>query len=218
MNTATETKVLGYARVSTNGQSLENQIDALTKAGATEIFEEKTSGARNARSVVFRSLFDRARQLRADGYEVKVVVVKLDRFSRSLSDLLAAVKELGELGVSFHSLDSSLTYDAHSPSSKLMLAVFGALAEFERELIVSRTTEGRIAAQAKGVRVGRKPVLTATQVEKIREEFQTGLYSKGQLASRAGVSVSTIHRVLGLYSEAAYLTRDAHEKSQQKRR
>ncbi|WP_243224566.1 recombinase family protein [Microbacterium sp. CIAB417] len=208
---------LGYARVSTTGQNTDNQVQRLKDAGCSEVFEETMSGTRNARSPKFRSLFDRVRQLREEGEEVVVVVTKIDRLSRSLKDFIESVMELAELGASFRALDNSLNYEPNDAASKLMLHIFGALAEFERELIVSRTTEGKRAAMERGVKFGAPPKLTAKDVERVKELWATGLYSPKQIGDMVkGVSRSTIHRVLGLYNAAPYIDRDEWARSQKK--
>jgi len=210
------TIVLGYARVSTIGQNTDNQVERLRGAGCVEVFQETMSGTRNAHSAVFRSLFDRVAQLRDEGHEVEVLVTKLDRFSRTTRDLINSVMELAELGASFRALDNSLRYDKNDPTSKLMFHMFSALAEFERELIVSRTSEGAKAAKERGVVFGRPPVLTDEAVRRIREQFDTGLYTPNQLARREGVSRSTIHRVLGLYGAKPYMTAEEREDANRK--
>lgn len=208
---------LGYARVSTAGQTTDNQVQSLKEAGCAEVFEETVSGSRNTRSATFRGLFDRVSQLREQGEEVEVVVTKLDRFSRSLRDLIDAVMELAELGASFRTLDNSLSYEVSNPASKFMFQVFGALAEFERELIRTRTTEGKKAAIERGVLFGAPPKLTAKDVERVKELYATGLYSPKQIGDRVnGVSRSTIHRVLGLYGATPYINRDEWANSQRK--
>ena len=196
---------LGYARVSTLGQHTDNQVALLKEAGASEVFEETVSGSKNAHSVVFRNLFDRVKELREEGHEVEVIVTKLDRFSRSLMDLLKAVTELADLGASFRTLDNSLSYEPGNPSSKLMLQIFGAMAEFERSLIVARTSEGRVAAQERGVKFGPKPKLTREDVARIKADHASGRYSIQEVAKRNKTSRSTALRVLELYGTGPYM-------------
>lgn len=207
---------LGYARVSTTGQNTDNQVERLKEVGCSEIFQETMSGTRNARSSTFRSLFDRVKQLREAGEDVEVDVTKLDRFSRSLKDLIDGVMELAELGASFRALDNSLSYEPNNPASKLMLHVFGALAEFERELILSRTSEGTKAAKERGVKFGAPPKLKQADVDRIKELHATGIYTTNQIARREGVSRSTIHRVLGLYGAKPYVTREERDAANRK--
>ena len=209
-----ETTYLGYARVSTVQQDTENQIKRLTDAGCTEIFEETISGSRNARSERFRSLFDRVAELREEGKPVTVITTKLDRFSRSTLDFLTAITELAELGASYRALDGGLSYTHGDPSSKLILTIFAAIAEFERELIRSRTAEGRAARVAKGFRLGSKPKLNAAQVARIESDYATGRYTPHQLGKLYGVHRSTILRVLGIYGyDKPYVSLEEWERS-----
>lgn len=203
--------VLGYARVSTAGQRTDNQVELLEAAGATEVFAEKVSGSRNAHSSTYRDLFDRVRELTDEGYRVTVVVTKLDRFSRSLTDLLHGVQELADLGATFLTLDNSLNYDPDSPASKFQLQVFGALAEFERALINSRTAEGRKAAREKGVKFGHPPKLKQKDVDSIKADHESCRWTPAQIANRNSTSRSTVLRVLGLYGAGPYQTREEWE-------
>ncbi|MGO4488268.1 recombinase family protein [Microbacterium sp. 2RAF4] len=203
---------LGYARVSTANQKTELQMEKLKQARCIEIFEDPaTSGAGNRTAPGFVALMKRAEELRAEGHEVEVCVSKLDRFSRSLEDLLISVKELGELGVSFRAIDEAFVYDANSAMSKLFLGLLGLLAEFERSLIRSRMDEGLAAKKAKGLKVGKKPKLTKVAVETIRAAYATGA-TPDQLAKDWKVSKSLVGRVLGIYpSLPPYITLDEWE-------
>ncbi|PPF51977.1 recombinase family protein [Rathayibacter rathayi] len=202
---------LGYARVSTAKQKTGNQLDSLQAAGCSEIFEDKgVSGAKNRHSDEMAALFARVRELRDQGEEVEVCVVKLDRFSRSLSDLLQGVGELGALGASFRALDG-FVYDATSPMSRFQLQMLGALAEFERSLIRSRMDEGREAKVEKGLKLGRKPKLTQAAVDAIRLGHSLGK-SPDELAKEWHVSKALVGRVLGIYpSLSPYFSLDEWE-------
>lgn len=204
---------LGYARVSTHNQRTDNQEAVLREAGCSEVFsDEAVSGSKNHRSPKYRALMDRARELRAQGEEVVVVVSKLDRFSRSMKALLEGVEELGEMGASFEALDGGFKYEANSPFSTLMLHILGALAEFERSLIVSRMAEGMEAKVAKGLRRGPKPKLTQAQVDAIRQAWATGTKTDAELAKDWKVGRTTIQRVLGIRGfEESYTTLDQWE-------
>jgi DNA invertase Pin-like site-specific DNA recombinase len=147
--------IVGYARVSTDGQSLEAQHAALIAAGANKVFAEKMSG-----TVTDRRALAKAVAALADGDVL--LVTKLDRLARSTRDLLNTLATIGETGASFRSLGDPWA-DTTTPHGRLMLTVLGGLAEFERHLILSRTDEGRIRAKARGVRFGRKPKLTKHQ-------------------------------------------------------
>src|SRR6516164_5507099 len=129
---------IGYARVSTDGQTLHAQTEALHACGCARIFEEKISGARSDRPQL-------AKALAALGAGDTLVVCKLDRLARSTRDLLNTLATISERGASFKSLSDSWA-DTTTPHGRLMVTVLGGLAEFERHLILSRTAEGRTRA------------------------------------------------------------------------
>jgi DNA invertase Pin-like site-specific DNA recombinase len=145
----------GYARVSTDGQSVQAQTETLHGAGCARIFAEKISGAYSDRPQL-------AKALAALAVGDCLVVCKLDRLARSTRDLLNTLDAIGRAGATFRSLGESWA-DTTTPPGKLMLTVLGGLAEYERHLILTRTAEGRTRAQANGVRFGRKPSLTPYQ-------------------------------------------------------
>ena len=147
--------LLGYARVSTDGQSLTAQIAELKAAGCTEIFQEKVSGAKSDRKQLGR-LIGRL----GDGDVL--VVTRLDRLARSTRDLLNVLGAVADNGAGFKSL-RDVWADTTSAHGRLMLTILGGLAEFERELIRTRTGEGRQRAKARGVVMGRRPKLTVHQ-------------------------------------------------------
>lgn len=208
---------LGYARVSTSNQSTENQENQLSEAGCSEIFVDRAvSGSKNHESSEYAALFARVKELREEGNDVVVCVVKLDRFSRSLKDLLEGVEELGKLGASFAALSDNFTYDANSPMSKLILSMLGSLAEFERSLITSRMNEGMEAKVAKGLIRGQKPKLRSSAVKAIRAAYAAGGTTPGKLAKEWGASRSTIIRVLELPGfTKPYVTLDEWEKAKE---
>ena len=146
----------GYARVSTDDQDFRLQRAALTETGCRRIFEEKVSGARRDRPELAR-LLD---QIRADDV---VVVTRLDRLARSTRDLLDVAEKLNEVGAGLRSIGEPWA-DTTSPAGRMVLTVFAGIAEFERALIHQRTSTGRVAAKARGVRFGRPPKLTAEQI------------------------------------------------------
>lgn len=147
--------LVGYARVSTDGQSLTAQVAELKAAGCAEVFQEKVSGAKSDRAQLSRLM------KRMDAGDV-LVVTRLDRLARSTRDLLNILASIADNGAGFRSLRDTWA-DTTTPHGRLMLTVLGGLAEFERELIRSRTGEGRERAKAKGVVFGRKPKLTHHQ-------------------------------------------------------
>jgi DNA invertase Pin-like site-specific DNA recombinase len=147
--------VYGYARVSTTGQSLEVQLAELKAAGATKIFQEKITGKNRDRAQLERVL-----DTLGDGDVL--IVTRLDRLARSSRDLLNIIKQLTDAGATFRSLKDAWA-DTTTAHGRLILTVLGGLAEFERELILERTGEGRERAMAQGVVFGRKPKLTYHQ-------------------------------------------------------
>jgi DNA invertase Pin-like site-specific DNA recombinase len=137
--------IVGYARVSTDGQSLEAQHAALTQAGATQVFAEKVSGAVTDRKQL-------AKAIATLGQGDVLLVTRLDRLARSTRDLLNVLDAVAKAGAGFRSLSDQWA-DTTTPHGKLMITILGGLAEFER--ILARTSEGRTRAKARGVRFGR---------------------------------------------------------------
>jgi DNA invertase Pin-like site-specific DNA recombinase len=147
--------IVGYARVSTDGQTLDAQQAALAAAGAEKVFAEKVSGAVTDRKAL-------ARAIAALGPGDVLLVTRLDRLARSTRDLLNVLDAVAKAGAGFRSLADAWA-DTTTAHGRLMLTVLGGLAEFERELIAARTAEGRKRAQARGVKFGRKLKLTQHQ-------------------------------------------------------
>lgn len=145
--------LIGYARVSTDDQDLRLQRAALKEAGCRRTYEEKVSGTKRDRPELVRMLD----QLRDKDV---VVVTRLDRLARSTKDLLEIAEKLNEVEAGLRSLAEPWA-DTTSPAGRMVLTVFAGIAEFERALIHHRTSSGRIAAKARGVRFGRPPKLTA---------------------------------------------------------
>ena len=145
----------GYARVSTDGQSIEAQVRQLTKAGCKKVFREVASGAKTDRAQLRRLLG----QLEAGDV---LTVTRLDRLARSTRDLLNTLAAITGKKAGFRSLGDAWA-DTTTSHGRLMLTVLGGLAEFERDLIRARTGEGRERAKARGVKMGRKPKLTSHQ-------------------------------------------------------
>ena len=178
--------IVGYARVSTDGQTLDAQQAALTAAGAERVFSEKVSGAKTDRQQL-------AKAIAALAEGDCLIVTKLDRLARSTRDLLNTLDAIGKAGATFKSLSDSWA-DTTTPHGRLMLTVLGGLAEFERHLILARTSEGRKRAQQRGVRFGRKPALTAHQREEALARRANG-EALVEIARSYAVSHSTISRL-----------------------
>lgn len=177
--------IFGYARVSTEDQSLFAQIDALMEAGAERVFEEKRTGKSRQRPELERLL----EQLREGDV---IVVTKYDRLARSLRDLIDLVEAIRSKKAGFRSLAEDI--DTTTPTGRLIFHVFGSIAEFERERIVERTKEGLAAARRRGRIGGRPPVLSAearTQIRRMRDEEHR---SVTELSRMFKVSRATIYR------------------------
>jgi DNA invertase Pin-like site-specific DNA recombinase/predicted nucleotidyltransferase len=179
--------VFGYARVSTDGQTLDSQVEALKAAGCEKLFREKVSGARADRPQL-------ARLLTAIGSGDVLIVTRLDRLARSTRDLLNMLDTLANHGAAFRSLGDPWA-DTTTPHGRLMLTVLGGLAEFERELIRARTSDGRKRAVARGQHMGRPPTLTSHQRQEAARALRTGTATQADLARQFNVSQSTISRL-----------------------
>lgn len=175
---------IGYARVSTGGQKLDRQIDALTAAGCRKIFADKKSGKNDLRPELkaCHAFLDRGDTL---------VVPSLDRYGRSLQDLVNMVAELRERGIGFQSLHEAL--DTTTPGGRLIFHVFAALAEFIRELIVAGTHEGLAAARARGKVGGRPSVVNDDLIRAARDMLPNPENSVTTIAKILGVSVGTLY-------------------------
>jgi DNA invertase Pin-like site-specific DNA recombinase len=178
--------IVGYARVSTDGQTLDNQLSALRAAGAEKVFSEKVSGAKTDR----RQL---AKAIAALAVGDVLLVTRLDRLARSTRDLLNVLATVSEKQAGFKSLADPMI-DTTSPHGKLILAVLAALAEFERSMILARTGEGRKRAQTRGVRFGRRPKLSEYQIKEALVRKANG-ESLVDIGRSYGVSHSTISRL-----------------------
>ena len=178
--------IYGYARVSTDGQSVGAQVRQLTDAGCEKVYREVASGARTERAQL-------RRLLAALGPGDVLVVTRLDRLARSTRDLLNTLAAITGRQAGFRSLGDAWA-DTTTPHGRLMLTVLGGLAEFERELIRARTGEGRSRAKARGVKLGRKPKLTAHQRREALERRETG-EPLTEIARSYNVSHSTISRL-----------------------
>jgi len=178
--------IIGYARVSTDGQTLDAQHAQLVAAGAERIYAEKISGTVTDR----RQL---AKAIACLGAGDVLLVTRLDRLARSTRDLLNCLATISERGAGFRSLADAMI-DTTSPHGKLIIAVLGALAEFERSMILARTSEGRRRAMDRGVRFGRKPKLSSYQMAEALARRQAG-EPMADIGRSYGVSHSTISRL-----------------------
>jgi DNA invertase Pin-like site-specific DNA recombinase len=177
----------GYARVSTDGQTVAAQVADLKAAGAVKVYSETASGAKTDRAAL-------AKVMRVLEPGDVLMVTRLDRLARSTRDLLNVLHDLSERKIGFKSLVDTWA-DTTTPHGRLMLTVLGGLAEFERELIRARTGEGRKRAMAAGVKFGRPRVLDAHQRREALARLAKGEESQSEIARSYRVSQPTIARL-----------------------
>lgn len=179
--------LIGYARVSTADQYLGMQEDALKGAGCEDIFKDIVSGAKTARP----GLHSAISHLRKGD---TLVVWRLDRLGRSLAHLIETVKELNDQGIGFKSLQESI--DTTTSGGQLIFHIFGALAQFERELIRERTQAGLKAARVRG-RMGGRPVQLNTQeIRKLKKHYDKGDLSVMEICKLFNITKPTLYRYL----------------------
>jgi DNA invertase Pin-like site-specific DNA recombinase len=181
------TQLLGYARVSTADQAPELQLDELAAAGCTRIWTDHATGTRADRPELAK-LLD---HMRAGD---TLVVWRFDRLARSLSDLITIATQLEQRAVGLRSLREQI--DTTTPGGRLVFHVFGALAEFETDLIRERTNAGLAAARARGRRGGRKPVMTAAKTRAARQMHAAREHTVEEIAETLGVSRASVYRAL----------------------
>jgi DNA invertase Pin-like site-specific DNA recombinase len=181
-----KTRRLGYARVSTYGQTLDAQLEHLRKERCSKIYCEKASGAQSERRELLRLL-------KAVAPGDVVTVTRIDRLARSTFDLFAIVKRIVDAGAQFRSLAEPWA-DTSTSTGRLMIAVLGGLADVERDLIRTRTAEGRTRAKARGQRMGRPPKLTPEQQREARLRRAAGATLE-ELAKSYNVARATISRL-----------------------
>ena len=179
---------IGYARVSTGLQNLNLQEDRLNQYGCEKIFSDHISGAKSKRPGLDRTIeFARSGDT--------IVVWRLDRLGRNMADLITLVNELNNRGVSFHSLEENITMDKSSSTGQLLFHLFAAFAEFERNLILERSSAGRIAARARGRYGGRPEKLNKQDLTLLKTLYDNGTPIK-TIAEQWKVSRTTIYRYL----------------------
>jgi DNA invertase Pin-like site-specific DNA recombinase len=178
--------LIGYARVSTNGQDYNGQIADLEAAGCRRIYREKVSGAKSDRVELGKLL-----KVLTPGDVV--IVARLDRLARSTLDLLAILRRVTEAGAKFRSLKDPWA-DTTTPHGELMVTILAGLATFERHLIKARTEDGRKRAKERGVRFGRPPKLTTFQRQEAMERLHNG-ESQADVARAYNVDPAAICRL-----------------------
>lgn len=185
--------IVGYIRVSTLDQNADRQYIALNAAHVEKIYEDHISGANTD-----RAQFQAMMQFLREGDEL--VVLSLDRLARNLRDLLDTVETLGKRGVSVRFLKENLLFDARSnadPTSKLMLSMVGAFAEFERSMIRSRQAEGIALAKARGAYKGRPRSVTDEQISKLKAALAQEV-PLTKATRKVGISRTTAYRYLAV--------------------
>jgi DNA invertase Pin-like site-specific DNA recombinase len=178
--------IVGYARVSSSGQSLAVQLDKLSEAGCTEVFQEKRSGLTAQRPALKECL----RFVRKGDV---LVITRLDRLARSTLDLHKIVQELDDRGVGFRVLDQPI--DTTTKEGRLMFSIIASIAQFETELRKERQMEGIEKAKENGVKFGRQAVLSDAQVAEMRSKRDSGILIKN-LMSEYGLSKASVYRLL----------------------
>jgi DNA invertase Pin-like site-specific DNA recombinase len=178
---------IGYARVSTHEQNLDLQLDELKRAGCEEVITDKISGAISERTGL--ECIDN--KLRKGD---TLVVWRLDRLGRSLKHLISYVSSLEEKGVAFHSISESI--NTETPSGKFMFHVFGALSEFERNLIKERTRSGLEAARSRGRQGGRPVKLNAEQIDLAKTLYSNKKHSIDAICKMVGVGKTTLYKYI----------------------
>lgn len=182
--------LVGYARVSTEQQETRLQLDALHLAGVRKVYQDKAS------AVAQRPQLEAA--LSAMGRGDTLVVWKLDRLARSLSDLLHLIERLNRRGASFKSLTEPV--DTSTPMGVFVVQVLGAVAQLERSLIIQRTTAGIRAARSRGVQWGRRKILTERERREVAAIAAAGL-PPGAIAAAYGISRPLVYRLEALYRD-----------------
>ena len=178
---------VGYARVSTEDQKLDLQLDALKKAGCDQVFKDVASGAQSNRA----GLDSATKYLRPGD---TLVVWKLDRLGRSLKHLIEVINDFSKKGVFFKSVKENI--DTSSSGGKLTFHLFGALAEFERDIIRERTKAGLEAARSRGKVGGRPKALDDKQIQLARQLMSNPSNSATDVSKTLGISRSTLYRSL----------------------
>lgn len=178
-------RLFGYARVSTSQQSLDIQVNALLAAGvqANRILTDITSGARAQRDGL------NLLRIKVEAGDV-VLVTKLDRLGRDTADMLQLIKEFDELGVYIRFLDEGISTEG--PMGKMVVTILLAVAEAERRRIMERTHEGRLDAQARGIKFGRKRTVDRKKLSSLREQ---GMGATA-IAKKMGIARSTVYKLL----------------------
>ena len=176
---------IGYARVSTEEQSLNRQIDMLNEVGCEKIFEEKISGIKRERQELIKML----EQLRKGDL---IIVADLTRLSRSVKELFQLVEQIEAKGANIKSLKESWM-DTSTPQGKLMFTIFAGISQFERDLISQRTVEGLAAARARGKKGGRPPK-DEKDIKLAKKMYEEKTYSISEIIKATGIGKTALYK------------------------
>ena len=176
---------IGYARVSTEEQSLNRQIDMLNEVGCEKIFEEKISGIKRERQELIKMLD----QLRKGDL---IIVADLTRLSRSVKELFQLVEQIEAKGANIKSLKESWM-DTSTPQGKLMFTIFAGISQFERDLISQRTLEGLVAARARGKKGGRPPK-DEKDIKLAKKMYEEKTYSISEITKATGIGKTALYK------------------------
>lgn len=178
---------IGYARMSSYGQSLDVQLKKLRAAGCVRIFEEKASASNPTARLALQRMLDYLHE--GD----TLTITRLDRLGRSVFDLMQIVRQLHDKGVELNVIDQAISTD--TPAGPITLHVMAAMADFERALMLERAQEGRLKARARGTKFGPKPRLDDEALAALRAEFANPACNRTQLAAHYGISRSSLYRL-----------------------
>ncbi len=178
---------IGYARVSTEEQNLDRQLESLKEVGCEKVFQEKITGTKKERPELDKLM----EQLRSGDL---IIVSDLTRLSRSVKDLFSLVDQIEKKGANIKSLKESWM-DTSTPQGKLMFTIFAGISQFERDLISQRTLEGLAAARARG-RKGGRPKKDDKSINLALKMYQEKIYSVSEITEATGVSKTTIYRYI----------------------
>jgi len=175
---------IGYARVSTEAQCLDRQVDALVNYGVDELYKEKITGTR-----MNRPEFEKVCMVLRRGDTL--VIESLSRLGRSTGDLLKIISDMDQKGVRVISLKE--TMDTTTPTGKMLIIILSAISQFERDLISERTSEGLKSARARG-KIGGRPRVESKKVDKALKLYRSGHHSVKEICELIGIGRSTLYR------------------------
>lgn len=180
--------LLGYARVSTEYQSLNRQLDQLREFGCENIFKEKISGTKNNR-IQLEKMIDQLRE--GD----TIIVTELSRLSRSIKELFRLIDVIEKKGANIKSIKENWV-DTTTPQGKFMFTIFAGISQFERDLISQRTKEGLAAARARGKKGGRPKIYSSAKIDLAIKMYNSKEYSLSEITALTGISKTSLYRFI----------------------